>query len=119
MKRKLQLVLFLLSALFFVACQDDPIDFTPQQLVGKWVNGTEYYRYDSNHEGATWDIADDVLESEAQKFSWTLNGATLTHIHHMEMGGNIPKTYTITELTDNKLSYKDVYNQTFTFTRVR
>ena len=119
MKRKLYLAFLLLFALIFASCQDDPINYTPQQLIGKWVRGTEYYRYDSNKEGATWDVADDVLESEAQRFSWSLSGSSLTHVHHMEMGGNIPKTYTITELTDNKLTYKDHYNQTFTFTRVR
>lgn len=108
-----------LMALLMVGCVPQEQDFEATDLVGKWVSGTEYYRYDADLTGATWDTADDVSESEAQSFTWSLEGAQLTVIHQMEMGGVVPKLYTLTDLTSNTLKYKDSYGQSFTFTRVQ
>ena len=114
--KKLLLILPLLAALM-VSCLPEGQDYTPDQLYGTWVKGTEYYRFDSDMTGATWDTGDDVNESEAQPFEWMVDGDQLTVIHIMEMGGRIPKAYTITLLTTNTLTFKDNYGQTFTYTR--
>ena len=66
----------------------------------------------------TWDEADDVTEDEAQLFTWTLVESELTHIHILEMGGTVPKVYTVTELTATSLKYKDDFGKSFSFTKV-
>ena len=101
------------------ACRDKQ-SFDIDLIVGKWVAGTEYWRYDDNGTGVTWDKADDVNEDEAQPFKWEFDSETnhLTHIHQMEMGGAIPKSYTLKTLNENVLAYTDKYDSTYTFNRV-
>lgn len=101
------------------SCHDDPT-FDGDLIVGKWVSGTEYYRYDSDGTGATWDVADDVQEEEGQPYTWSFDEttSTLTLVHQMEMGGVIPKSYTVTALDDSQLKYKDNYDREFTYNRV-
>ena len=86
-------------------------------LTGTWASGTLHEHYNTAGTGYTWDTADDVTEEEAQPFTWTLDGSTLTQIHQMEMGGNVPKTYTVTKLNATTLSYHDDYGQYYTFTK--
>lgn len=89
---------------------EDGAVFDETLLYGRWKSGTEYYRYASDHTGSTWNTADNVQEDEAQPFTWQLSGSTLTLNHIQEMGGMIPKSYTITQLTSSTLKYKDGYN---------
>ena len=110
--------LFLISVLLLCLSSCNPVGYDESLLYGKWVSGTEYYRYDFGGTGATWDTSDDVSEEEAQEFTWTLNGTELTHIHIMEMGGSVPKTYTVTGLTSTTLQYKDYTDKKFSYTKV-
>lgn len=89
--------------------------FDESLLMGYWQAGTlhEYYKEDGT--GYTWDTADDVLEEEAQPYTWTFSGATLTQNHLMEMGGVVPKTYTVTTLTATTLAYHDNYGTSYVF----
>ena len=111
--------LFVIFALLMGGCDlfshSDKFDKT--LLGGKWVSGTLYEYYDPAGTGYTWDILDDVTEEEAQPFTWTLENATLTQIHQMEMGGSVPKTYTVTKLTATTLEYHDDYGKYYTFTK--
>ena len=91
--------------------------FDKDLLSGYWVSGTLYEYYNANGTGYTWDILDDVTEEEAQPFTWTLEKSTLTQIHKMEMGGNVPKIYTVTKLNTTTLEYHDDYGKYYTFTR--
>lgn len=113
---------YLLSAIFisilFLSCEKDDEFFEEELLIGKWRSETLFYRYDDDYTGATWDTADDITEDEAQKFEWTLIKSDLTHIHIMEMGGKVPKYYTVTELTATTLKYKDEIGKRFSFTKV-
>jgi hypothetical protein len=102
----------------FNSCEQDEVFFQESLLMGKWVSGTVYYKYLSNYSGKTWDTADDVTEAEAQPFTWTLVKSELTHIHIMTVGGNVPKVYTVTELTATSLKYKDGFGKTFSFTKL-
>ena len=105
---------------FFVSCEpDEPTSFDETLLYGKWVEGTVYERYKDDGTGYTWDTADDVSEEEAQDFTWTLDGDQLVQKHIMEIGGIVPKTYTVTELTETTLSYQDDYGTTYQFTKVQ
>lgn len=115
----LSLAMAAIVVAFFSSCLTER-QFDEALLVGKWQSGTLYEVYEANHNGYTWNAAEDVDESEAQAFTWTLKSATLTHIHIMEMTdeGSIPKTYTVTELTSSTLSYEDEYGNSKTFRKV-
>ena len=110
------MVCFSLSVLLN-SCAEEETFFQESFLIGKWAQGTLYYKYLSDYTGKTWDTADDVTEAEAQKFTWTLVKSELTHIHIMEVGGNVPKVYTVTELTETTLKYQDDFGKTYTFTK--
>ena len=85
---------------------------------GKWQSGTLFYKYLADGTGGTWDTIDNVLEEEAQDFTWTLVNADLTHIHILEIGGTVPKVYTVTELTATSLKYNDDFGVNWAFTKV-
>lgn len=116
--KRLAFGLLLTLAMLFASCTPEKKEYAPDQLIGKWVRHTEYYRFDSNMDGVTWDTADDVSEEEAQPFEWMIDEDQLTIIHKMEMGGVVPKIYTITSLTANELTLTDNYAQTLIFNRV-
>ena len=110
---------FLLVVITFNSCTSNETMFDQNLLIGKWVSGTEYYRYDIGGNGVTWDTADNVTEAEGQAYTWTLVNAELTHIHIMVTGGSgVPKIYTVTELTATTLKYKDDFDKTYSYTKV-
>lgn len=115
-----RLCALLLICLTMTSCNEkEEVSFDISLIVGKWVSGTEYYRYDADGTGATWDTADDVSEEEAQAYTWEYDGETnkLTLIHQMEMGGVVPKYYTLVTLNATTLAYQDQYSNTSSFTR--
>ena len=89
-------------------------------LIGKWqeTNTLNFEVYGKDGSGYTWDEADDVTEAEAQPFTWGLNGNVLTQVHTMEMGGNVPKAYTVTKLTATELVYEDNYGKVHSFDKI-
>ena len=91
--------------------------FDKTLMSGYWISGTLHEFYSAEGTGYTWDTDDDVTEEEAQPFTWTLEKNTLTQIHQMEMGGNVPKTYTVTKLNTTTLEYHDDYGKYYTFTK--
>lgn len=117
--KKLLICLFtcISISLFFNSCKKEEESFDESLLVGRWVSGTLHEKYFADHTGATWDTSDDVQESEAQEFTWSLDKSDLTQIHIMEIGGNVPKYYTVTELTSTTLKYKDDFGVSYTFTK--
>ena len=119
MKRKIYYVLpLIIVALLFASCEDDNDLFDDTLLVGTWRSGTLHEKYLANGNGSTWDTADDVQEDEAQPFTWTLTGSELTQLHIMVMGPEIPRIYTVTELTATRLSYRDSFNNVTSFVKV-
>ena len=110
------MVCFSFSVLFN-SCTKEPTSFDETLLIGKWVSGTVFYKYTSDYKGKTWDTSDDVTEAEAQSFTWTLVQDQLTHIHILEVGGNVPKVYTVTELTATALRYQDDFGKSYSFTK--
>lgn len=110
-------------SLVLTSCVPEELIFDEGLLIGKWQSQqgdkTEFYRYDADYKGVTWDTADDVTEAEGQAFEWTLVKDDLTHYHIMTMGGNkVPKFYKVTELTATSLKYKDDFNTEFVFKKV-
>ena len=112
------LAMFIGICLLAVSCTKDPVTFDSSLLTGKWQSGTLFYKYLSDGNGSTWDTKDNVTEAEGQKFTWTLVGAELTQIHILEIGGSVPKVYTVTELTSTSLKYQDDFGVKWSFTKV-
>ena len=112
------LVAFFSVALLFNSCEKEEVSFDETLLIGKWKSGTVYEKYLAGGTGATWDTADNVTEAEAQNFTWTLVKDDLTQIHIMELGGNVPKYYTVTELTSTTLRYEDTFGVVHSYTKV-
>jgi len=118
MKRTLNyLITFSIIVVTMVSCFPEEDVFDEALLIGKWKSGTLHYRYDADNTGASWDTHEDISEEEAQGFTWTLERSELTHIHVIEIGGDVPKVYTVTQLTATTLSYKDDFNS-YTFAKV-
>lgn len=123
MKRKLLYILTALAVGALVwSCTDAQDEFDGSMLAGYWKSGTEYwfYRVDGDGmsgSGYTWDTADDVSESEAQDFTWTLDGDDFTQIHIMYNGNPVPKYYTMLKLTSSTLQYEDYTSKVFTFSK--
>ena len=117
--------LFILIAFLFNSCKKE-VNTNSQKIltfeeliIGKWVtNYTLFYKYAADSTGSTWDTSDDVTEDEAQKFTWNIKKSVLTQTHIMEIGGNVPKVYTITTLSSTNLIYKDDFGNVTTFTKV-
>ena len=109
--------MFLVVSILAVSCETEEASFDEALLIGKWQSGTLFYKYLNDGTGGTWDTGDDVTEEEAQEFTWTLVNAELTHIHILEIGGSVPKVYTVTELTAASLKYHDDFGVEFSFTR--
>ncbi|MCR4966102.1 MAG: hypothetical protein K6A41_10675 [Bacteroidales bacterium] len=113
--------IFALLATFILGCEDpggggtNRPKFDESLLIGYWQSGTlhEYYKEDGT--GYTWDTEDDVMEEEAQPYTWTLSGSTLTQNHQMEMGGVVPKSYIVTTLNATTLEYHDNYGTSYIF----
>ena len=59
-----------------------------------------------------------MTEDEGQPFEWKIEGVDMTHIHIMEMGASVPKTYVIDELTSSVLQYNDAYGKYYQFYKV-
>ena len=79
----------------FTACEPD-INFDEELLYGTWNSGTDYYTFNSDGTGGTWDTADDYGEDEAKLFTWTLDSSDLIIIHLTEMGtADVPKHYKV------------------------
>jgi hypothetical protein len=98
--------------------------FNEADIVGYWANGSDNYRYDSNHKGENWDTIDDVNEGEGINFSWSIGEikeSDLTLIFHMDstIGGEVPKYYTLITLNATTLSYKDKFGTVYSFSKQR
>ena len=118
------LLITIALAVVFTSCEEDEPAFDEGLLIGKWLSldgkQTEYYRYDADYTGVHWDTADDVSEEEGLPFEWTLVKDDLTHFHIMQMGENkVPKFYKVVELTESSLKYKNDYNITYSFVKVK
>lgn len=110
--------------LFFASCEKPPVEeihVTDDQLVATWqlFGSEEYWRFDSDHSGETWDLSDDVQEGEGTQLTWTVSGQTLSIQLHGEMGQVVPYDYEITSINDVRLTWVDAYGNDRTFTKVK
>ena len=90
-------------------------------LVGKWQNEAnlqEYWRYDEDHKGETWDESEDVQEGEGTKFNWAVDGDMLQIDLYGEMGQHAYYDYTVVVQTSSRLEVKDIYGNKLSFVKV-
>lgn len=102
-------------------CEPEPVSlrYDINNLYGKWRSGTEYYVYQADGMGYTWDEKDDVSEDEAQPFEWTVDNEEMIHIHKAELDFDATMYYIITELTSSTLKYYDAYNKNDTYSFIK
>ncbi len=119
MKKTLQyLTMLVVVTILAVSCTKTDTTFDQSLLTGKWQSGTLFYKYAADGTGGTWDTSDNVTEAEAQAFTWTLDKDLLTQIQILEIGGSVPKVYTVTELTSTSLKYHDSFGVNSVFTKL-
>ena len=137
MKKKIAIILLIIAALcliaFVIGKAICPKSYKPEVIeaevfndqtydtdlfVGLWQSGSVFYRYNEDFTGGTWDTADDVMESEASKFTWEVNKNRLIHFHEMEIGGIIPKAHTIKNIDLSNLEYEDDFKVKYVFVKV-
>ena len=119
MKKTLRyLTMLTVVTLLAVSCTKTDTTYDQSLLTGKWQSGTLFYKYAADGTGGTWDTSDNVTEAEAQAFTWTLEKDLLTQIHVLQIGGSVPKVYTLTELTATSLKYHDSFGVSSAFTKV-
>ncbi|MDD3079539.1 MAG: hypothetical protein PHH37_10610 [Paludibacter sp.] len=127
MKKKLIYLPFLaLIAIVFNACM--PVE-TPDEvlLVGDWtrdydddgVTKTEFYEYSADNTGLYWNPSENVLKTDSQKFTWSLDKSDLTRINIFKNGTpGSTESFTITELTESILKYEDDFGVKYSFDKV-
>ena len=132
-KRTILFGVLAIVAMVMISCQSDKPTCQEADLLGLWQeNGQEaFVRFtaekDSTGEykyGREWDESDDMSESDLKPygngwFKYKLVKSDLTEIHLMDNGGaDIPKVYTVLNLTEDALQYKDDRGVTTTFAKV-
>ncbi len=123
--------------LAMTACHDE-VSFSESNLYGYWLeDGTQHYvRFtdtrpsDEYQYGYEWDEADKMTEEDVSgnqagngwfKWKFTERTGALFEIELMDNGGGeIPKNYIVTKLTDTELAYyeKDRKNNKYSFKKV-
>ena len=92
--------------------------FDDDLLIGLWKEDELYYRYEEDGTAVTWDLADDVMEDEGTELEWTLEDDVFTHYYKMEIGGVVPKVYTMKVLELDSMKYQDEYGVMHKFAKV-
>ena len=118
-------VMLMLSAGWIAmgGCTDDPVlEVNPNDLTGRWVvTGTqEYWRFNSNGSGVTWDESEDISEEESNlTFEWTLDRNELTCVFRGENENQaVPKVYYIKEISSGSMRWEDVFGRTWMLNRM-
>lgn len=87
-------------------------------LVGLWQkDGHVYYRFDADGSGRTWDVDDDVSESEASAFGWEAYEEAIMMTHKMRIRGIVPRYYELDHIGASDLRFHDSYS-TYVLVRV-
>lgn len=93
-------------------------DFDDYLLIGVWKEDEVYYRYNDDGTAVTWDLSDDVMESEGTELDWTLENDVFIHYYKMEIGGVVPKVYNMKVLGLDFMEYYDDFGVDHKFTKV-
>ncbi len=115
------LLLLMVGAFLFSSCTKNPEPFTIREslLQGTWVRqGTqEYWRYNVDHTGETWDVSEDVQQGEGTRFTWSTKTDQLNLLLKGNMGQVVPYDYTVKSLDLTQMVWEDIYGNTSTFVK--
>ena len=108
------LLLLAFMPMLLVSCTEEvkPVEVNDSLLIGKWqkeTNMQEYWRYDADSTGETWDESEDVQEGEGIKFNWSTEEDQLRLDFYGEMGQHVYYDYTVGTQTEPRLEWKDIY----------
>ena len=108
------LLLLAFMPMLLVSCTEEvkPVEVNDSLLIGKWqkeTNMQEYWRYDADSTGGTWDESEDVQEGEGIKFNWSTEEDQLRLDFYGEMGQHVYYDYTVGTQTEPRLEWKDIY----------
>ena len=140
-KRIVFLSVLAVIALTMTSCWNVPEEvFDEANLLGRWIKDdatgldsvpVEFVRFtdelDPTREykyGRQWNVSEDIYEEDLKPygngwFKYKLVNSKLTEIHLMDNGGaDVPKIYTVLQLTDDVLKYKDNRGVITTFVKV-
>lgn len=134
MRKRLVIFSLIIVALFvFASCgsdiSSDVLVLTPEQFEGLWVkssNPHEYWRFNSDMTGVTWDETPDpetgepeITEEESNlRFSWSVGRNLLMFAWTGVMENqNVPRYYYINYIDSTKLLGRDDYGLPFSLTR--
>ena len=119
-------------AMVMVSCQMEKPSFQEADLLGLWQeNGQEAFVRFTNEPageykyGREWNEGEGIFESDLKPygngwFKYKLVKSDLTEIHLMDNdGAEIPKIYTVLQLTEDVLKYKDDRGVITTFVKVK
>lgn len=89
-----------------------------QLLIGLWQNeGHEFYRFNADGTGHTWDIEDDLTEEEASNFTWEVYDNAILMTHKLRFRGIVPRYYELDCLNAFNFSFHDNY-KSYTLERI-
>lgn len=124
--RIISFCLLFVAMVSLVGCTEKPeLIINEAALVGKWQatdRTTEFWRYNADGTGQTWDEADDVHEDDTVgvlHFSWTTVQSHLELDYYGEMGQHAYENYTVTHQTQDSLVWKDLYGDYRTFVKIQ
>lgn len=117
--------MLVLGALAVTSCgeKDNHITVSDDQVIGLWLRSgsQEYWRYNADHTGASWDASEDISDVETNmSLTWSLDGDQLMHVFTGAMNNQaVPKTYTISSISSSTMVwYDNYYNTHITLNRV-
>ena len=116
------LLLFFVGSLGLTGCEPEKVsvDIDEGKLIGVWYaldNTQEYWRFNVDYKGVTWDESEDVQESEGIKYNWAVVGDQLQLDFYGEMGQHVYYDYTFTAQNDTSFTWKDIYGNSRTFVK--
>lgn len=125
MKKYRAILMIALATLALVSCEekDDHIIVNEDQVIGLWLKSgsQEYWRYNADHTGASWDESEDISDVETNmSMTWSLDGDQLTHVFTGAMNNQmVPKVYTISSISSSTMVWTDgYYNSRITLHKV-
>ena len=114
--KKLSLIALLLLAVFSSSCKKgsntDESKIDKSLIEGGWKtsDNTYFEVYYADGKGKEWTTTDDITEDEASWFTWEFSDAIengFTKYYTMEIGGVVPQSCKIIELTSTTFKYNN------------
>lgn len=101
-----------------ILARKQPTIYDPKLIVGEWLRNSEHEVYYADGTGKCWDSSDDIQDSEAMTFQWTMDSNLLTIKHTMQLGAVMMRLYLVTFVDEESLVYKTIFDESFMWDKV-